>query len=113
MDGWIIATEVLACLTLLASALLIYSVLRLRHHRALARDREQLINNLSEGVYRSSIDGKQLSANRALVRLNGFSSEREMLDSVNRTHTDAIALEWYVDPRRRAEFQRILHRDGH
>nr|MCU0831677.1 hypothetical protein [Rhizobiaceae bacterium] len=33
--------------------------------------------------------------------------------SVNRTHTDAIALEWYVDPRRRAEFQRILHRDGH
>jgi diguanylate cyclase (GGDEF)-like protein/PAS domain S-box-containing protein len=113
MNGWLIASEVLAATTVISSGLLAYATGRLRYHRNRAKDRDQLINNLSEGVYRSSIDGKQLSANRALVRLNGFSSEREMLESVNRTETDAIAVEWYVDPARRVEFKRVLHRDGH
>lgn len=67
-----------------------------------------LIENLSEGIYRSSLDGRQLSANDALVRLNGYTSEQEMLDAV----TD-IAVEWYVEPNRRDEFREILHRVGH
>jgi diguanylate cyclase (GGDEF)-like protein len=90
----------------------LFALKRIGFHRALAEDRAQMLNNLSEGVYRSSIDGKQISANRALVRLNGFSSEKEMLETVNRTQGDGIAQEWYVDPQRRAEFQRILYRDG-
>ncbi len=67
----------------------------------------ELVENLSEGVYRSSLDGRQISANRALVRLNGYESEGEMLASVN-----DIGREWYVDPRRRGEIRAMLERDG-
>ena len=35
------------------------------------------------GAYRSSIDGRQLRANPALVRLNGYDSEPQMLAAVN------------------------------
>jgi diguanylate cyclase (GGDEF)-like protein/PAS domain S-box-containing protein len=66
-----------------------------------------LIENLSEGVYRSSLDGRQISANRALVRMNGYDSEEEMLAGVN-----DIGREWYVDPRRRDEIRAMLDRDG-
>ncbi|SMH44084.1 PAS domain S-box-containing protein/diguanylate cyclase (GGDEF) domain-containing protein [Mesorhizobium australicum] len=67
-----------------------------------------LIEHLSEGIYRSSIDGQQLSANKALVKLNGYSSEAEMLASVH-----DIGGEWYVEPGRRDEFRRVLHSQGH
>jgi diguanylate cyclase (GGDEF)-like protein/PAS domain S-box-containing protein len=66
-----------------------------------------LFENATIGVYRSSIDGKQLRANPALVRINGFNSEEEMLASVN-----CIAGEWYVDPARRDEFKALMARDG-
>ncbi|MFN3548017.1 MAG: putative bifunctional diguanylate cyclase/phosphodiesterase [Mesorhizobium sp.] len=66
-----------------------------------------LIENLSEGVYRSTLGGRQISANRALVRLNGYDSEEEMLANVN-----DIGGEWYVEPGRRAELLSILERDG-
>jgi len=48
-----------------------------------------------------------LRANKALVRFNGWDSEAKLLVSV----TD-IASEWYVEPSRRAEFRRLLARDG-
>lgn len=67
----------------------------------------ELIENLSEGIYRSSPGGRQLSANRALVRLNGYDSEAEMLASIG-----DIGKEWYVEPGRREEFRAILLRDG-
>ena len=72
------------------------------------KNSEQLINNLQEGVYRSSLDGKQLSANPALVAINGYETESELLKAV-----EDIATEWYVDPNRRAEFSRILFEKGH
>jgi PAS domain S-box-containing protein len=59
------------------------------------------------GAYRSTLDGRQLRANAALVRLNGYDSEAELLVAVR-----DIASEWYVDPSRRAEFARLLARDG-
>jgi len=68
----------------------------------------ELIEHLSEGVYRSSIDGSQISANRALVKLNGYEEEEEMLASVS-----DIAAEWYVDPTRRDQFREILHQNGY
>ena len=67
----------------------------------------ELIDNLSEGVYRSLPNGKQLSANKALVKLNGYDSEAEMLAGI-----EDIGKEWYVDPGRRDEFRAILRRDG-
>jgi diguanylate cyclase (GGDEF)-like protein/PAS domain S-box-containing protein len=81
-----------------------------RLYRAAVRERfntAELIENLHEGIYRSSLEGRQLAANRSLVRLNGYSSEAEMLEAVN-----DIATEWYVDPNRRAEFKDLLGRDG-
>ena len=71
--------------------------------RAAEREYRALFENAVEGIYRSSLDGHQLRANPALVKLNGYNSEAEMLPAVNN-----IATEWYVDPHRREEFQRIL-----
>ena len=59
------------------------------------------------GVYRSSPDGRQLRANPALVRLNGYDNEAQMLAEVH-----DIGAEWYVDPERRAQFRQQLEHDG-
>lgn len=108
MSDWLMMCEMLGLTSALFGAGLVYSGSKLRKSRNEADNALRLINNLSEGVYRSSIDGRQLSANRALVKLNGYSSEREMLASVA-----SIEKEWYVEPTRRAEFQEILTRDGY
>ena len=69
--------------------------------------RSTLFELLPIGAYRSSIEGRQLRANAALVRLNGYDNEGELLTAVN-----DIGREWYVDPQRRVEFQRLMQRDG-
>ena len=66
-----------------------------------------LFDLLPIGAYRSSLEGKQLRANAALARLNGYDSESLMLAAVN-----DIASECYVLSTRRAEFQRLIERDG-
>ncbi|MEQ1953225.1 sensor domain-containing protein [Mesorhizobium sp. CN2-181] len=92
-------------------ALLAFSMFRYRRlYLKVADDREnskELIENLSEGIYRSLPDGHQLSANKALVKLNGYDTEEEMLASVL-----DIGKEWYVQPDRRDQFRAILHHDG-
>ena len=66
-----------------------------------------LFDRLPIGAYRSSVSGRQLRANAALVKLNGYSSEAQMLASVN-----DISSEWYVAPDRRDDFKALLERDG-
>ncbi|MCU0964580.1 MAG: PAS domain S-box protein [Burkholderiaceae bacterium] len=66
-----------------------------------------LFDLLPIGAYRSSIDGRQLRANAALVQLNGYASEKDLLAAVN-----DIGMEWYVQAQRRAEFQQLMQRDG-
>ena len=66
-----------------------------------------LFDRLPIGAYRSSVSGRQLRANAALVKLNGYTSEAPMLANVN-----DISSEWYVDPNRRNEFKALLERDG-
>lgn len=70
-------------------------------------DYHALFENSLAGIYRSSIDGRMLKANAALVRLNGFDSEAELLAEVR-----DIATEWYVDPTRREDFKRDMEREG-
>ena len=103
---WLVAANFILS-TLLGLSMLRYHGLyyRAREEQKNSRD---LIENLSEGIYRSSPDGRQLSANRALVKLNGYSSEEEMLADVK-----DIGKKWYVEPTRRDEFQAILRRDGY
>ncbi len=71
------------------------------------RNYRLLFERLPIGIYRSSIEGKQLQANPALVKLNGYNTQEEMLTAVK-----DIAKEWYVDPTRRAEFSTALKKDG-
>ena len=66
-----------------------------------------LFELLPIGAYRSSVSGRQLRANAALVRLNGCDSEAEMLAAVH-----DISREWYVDPERRNQFKQLLEREG-
>ncbi len=67
----------------------------------------ELFENASEGIYRSTPDGRLLRANPALVRLQGFDNEAALLEAV----TD-IAHQWYVDPNDREHMQALLARDG-
>ncbi|MEL7429312.1 MAG: EAL domain-containing protein [Pseudomonadota bacterium] len=103
--------ELLVLSTVVAFLAMTFCVLLFRERTIRAAQKahnaEQLIENLAVGVYRSSIDGKQLSANAALVALNGYTSEAELLAGVG-----DIAREWYVDPSRRRDFKCLLERDG-
>lgn len=71
------------------------------------RNARELIENLSEGIYRSTLEGGILSANPALARLNGCDSIDELRVLVN-----DIGSEWYVEPGRREQFRRVLMREG-
>jgi PAS domain S-box-containing protein len=75
--------------------------------RAAEEEYRLLFDRVPLGIYRSSLDGRQLRANPTLVKLNGYETEAEMLAAVH-----DIASEWYVDPNRRAEFRRLLAEHG-
>ncbi|MCC5979824.1 MAG: diguanylate cyclase [Salinarimonas sp.] len=72
-----------------------------------AGDGDSLFRNSVIGVYRSSLDGTQVRANPALVRLNGLESEEELIAMVH-----DIGNEWYVDPGRREAFKRLMEAHG-
>jgi diguanylate cyclase (GGDEF)-like protein/PAS domain S-box-containing protein len=105
-----VAVGIAAALGVVCLALAILALDRhfaFRKMRAAEESFRDLYNNISEGVFRSTLDGRMISANPALVRLNGFDSEPDLLAAVN-----DIAGEWYVDPYRRAELHEILLADG-
>jgi diguanylate cyclase (GGDEF)-like protein/PAS domain S-box-containing protein len=79
----------------------------MRNSMSRAVEAQSLLNNLSEGIYRSSMDGRLLSANRAMVSLIGFASEREMLNVINDQGKSC-----YIEKGRVDEFKQIMRRDG-
>ncbi|HWE00693.1 MAG TPA: PAS domain S-box protein [Bryobacteraceae bacterium] len=75
---------------------------------ALRRSEEKfrsLFENVLEGVYQSTPDGRILAANPMLLRMLDLKSESEMND-VN------ISKDLYVDPKVRSRLLQILERDG-
>jgi PAS domain S-box-containing protein len=64
-----------------------------------------LFNNVVEGVYQSSPDGKIVSANPALLEMLGYESLAE-LQNVD------MAADLYVQPERRAELTAQLEKEG-
>lgn len=93
---------------MIASAFDITDQIEREHQLKLAEaEYRALFDNAVIGIYRSSVDGRMLRANQALARLNGYSSEAELIQAVN-----DIASEWYVDPNRRAEWQRLMRLNG-
>lgn len=102
--------------TLLAIATLTaigFALFGLQRHKAVRAAQaaeasfRDLYENISEGVFRSTLDGRMISANPALVRLNGYETEEELIRNCN-----DIATEWYVDPDRRAEIHAMLLQHG-
>lgn len=67
----------------------------------------EIYEHTSEGIYRSTPEGRLLQANPALVRMHGLSSEDELLARV-----EDLATDWYVDPEDRRRMFDIVHRDG-
>ncbi|MBM3298190.1 MAG: EAL domain-containing protein, partial [Candidatus Aminicenantes bacterium] len=63
-----------------------------------------LYENMLEGVYQTTSDGRILSANPALVRMMGYDSEEELKATLS---PDA-----YVNPKERAEWIERLEREG-
>ncbi|MBI2253978.1 MAG: PAS domain-containing sensor histidine kinase [Proteobacteria bacterium] len=66
-----------------------------------------LFENAVDGNFISSLDGKMIGANHALARINGYETPTELIAAVNN-----IAIEWYVDPKRRNDFVALAERDG-
>ncbi|HSP26409.1 MAG TPA: bifunctional diguanylate cyclase/phosphodiesterase [Saliniramus sp.] len=75
--------------------------------RLATTDYRSLFQNAVVGIYRSSIDGTEVRANPTLARLNGFETEAELRAAIARDGNN-----WYVDPNRRAEFQRLMAESG-
>jgi PAS domain-containing protein len=66
-----------------------------------------LYQNISEGVFRSTLDGRMLSAYRVSRPAERYQTEEQLLRAVN-----DIGSEWYVDPNRRAEIHAKLIESG-
>jgi len=73
---------------------------------AAARYRK-LYDSLQIGIYRSSYEGRPLSANPAFVRMMGYEAEADWLEAVRSVQT-----EWYVDPNRRKTFLGLMQLHG-
>ena len=63
----------------------------------------EIFENVGEGIFQTTPDGRFITANPALARMLGFDSPEELTNM----RTD-IAHEHYVNPRDRNEFKRIL-----
>ncbi|MCH2051072.1 MAG: PAS domain S-box protein [Trichodesmium sp. ALOHA_ZT_67] len=66
-----------------------------------------IFENAAEGIFQTTVDGRFISANPALVKMCGFSSETELKERV----TD-IAKQLYVDLKRRSEFVAQVEKYG-
>ncbi|MDE5078656.1 MAG: PAS domain S-box protein [Trichodesmium sp. St2_bin6] len=66
-----------------------------------------IFENAAEGIFQTTVDGRFISANPALVKMCGFSSETELKERV----TD-IAKQLYVNLKRRSEFVAQLEKYG-
>ncbi len=62
-----------------------------------------IFENAVEGIFRTSPDGRYLTANPALARIYGYESVDAMMAGIQ-----DIANELYVDPTRRAAFRQLL-----
>lgn len=63
--------------------------------------------NATEGIFRTTIDGKLVNVNPAFAKLLGYDSPKELLSTVN-----DIGSQLYVDPKRRKQLIRELLKNG-
>jgi PAS domain S-box-containing protein len=66
-----------------------------------------IVENSVEGIFQTSVDGRYLSANRALARIYGFESPEQLIRELAN-----IGGQLYVEPLRRDEFARLIQQAG-
>jgi two-component system cell cycle sensor histidine kinase/response regulator CckA len=66
-----------------------------------------IFENAVEGIFQSTPEGRYIGANPAMARMFGYESPEELMADI----TD-IATQVYVDPQRRADFRRLMAKDG-
>jgi PAS domain S-box-containing protein len=66
-----------------------------------------IFENAIEGIFQTAPDGHYLSANPALARIYGYGSPGELVAALG-----DIERQLYTEPSRRAEFIRLVRRDG-
>ena len=77
-----------------------------RREKRRAEERyRSIFENAVEGIFQTTLEGRFLVANPALARMFGYKDPEELLAAVS-----SIDDELYVDPERRAEFDRLIRR---
>ena len=66
-----------------------------------------IFENATEGIFRTTLEGRILIANPALARMFGYPSSQEMMASVTN-----VGQQIYVSPGKRAEMKRLLLEHG-
>ena len=77
-----------------------------RSEEALRKAEEKyrsIFQNVVEGIFQTTPDGRYLSVNPMLARIYGYSSPEELIEAIN-----DIEHQLYVDPDRRDEFARLI-----
>ncbi len=84
---------------------------RKRAEEALRESEERyrsIVENIAEGIFQTSLEGKFLSVNPALVRMFGYSSPEEMIENIK-----DIGHQIYANPADRQQIMEALRQDGH
>lgn len=76
-------------------------------YREAERRYRSIFNNTIEGIFQSTPGNRYTAVNPALARMYGYDSPEELMSSVT-----SISTQLYVDPERRAEFLRLIDKDG-
>jgi PAS domain S-box-containing protein len=75
--------------------------------RLAERAYQSIFDNASEGIFQTTLEGRYIRVNRALARIYGYESPRELIRGL----TD-IAGSLYVDPQRREAFAHAMRTRG-
>src|SRR5918997_6453654 len=78
-----------------------------RERRRAEEKYRSIFENAVEGIFQTTVEGRFLTANPALARMFGYDSPEELLENVSN-----IGEQLYVEPERRAEFERLVRREG-
>src|SRR5439155_20459304 len=82
----------------------------LRAEEALRQAEEKyrsIFENVMEGIFQTTPDGRYISANPMLARIYGYNSPEQLIAAVS-----DIGHQIYVQPERRGEFVRLIQQHG-
>lgn len=65
----------------------------------------EIFENVAEGIYQSTVDGRFITVNQSLVKMLGYDSVEEVLQL-------DVARDLYVDPRDRQRLARLVEQEG-